>query len=271
MRYAFLLLLTATACASPQHPTSTPDLSTLTSSASPQQADLERQMIALINADRATQNLPPLTHDPRLTDIALAHSRDMREHRFFDHISPHTGTLDDRLHNAGYLHREARENIALHESILGAQQALLNSPGHRANIFASGVTHVGVGAIQDGDTLLVTQLFAHPAQLPHPDDTRQHILHTLDLAATPALDALAHDLLTDIADGASLAQATQNVIQRIDPHDFSGITAHFQPLLELSDLELPNTPADAIGVATLRGYDEGEPRTLVLILFATTR
>ncbi len=54
-------------------------------------------MIALVNQDRAEHGLLPLQHDPQLTTLAMAHSRDRAKHGFFEHESPTTGDHGDRF------------------------------------------------------------------------------------------------------------------------------------------------------------------------------
>jgi uncharacterized protein YkwD len=135
--------------------------------ASPRAAQLEPAMFERINQDRASEGKAPLVYDDRLADIARAHSADMRDHGFFDHVSPTTGTLDDRLARAGYLMRRARENLAEAIDVGPAEDGLLASPHHHENLMATDVTHVGVGivegGVQDANNLTFTQVFATPA------------------------------------------------------------------------------------------------------------
>src|SRR5690606_9189214 len=63
----------------------------------------EQEMFALLNRDRRAQGLPALSYDERLADVARYHSADMRDHQFFEHESPNSGSLDDRLNASGYL------------------------------------------------------------------------------------------------------------------------------------------------------------------------
>jgi hypothetical protein len=55
------------------------------------------------------------------------------------------------------------ENIAMNtydNPVESAQEALMDSPGHRANILSVEYNNVGVGIASDGETYYFTQLFA---------------------------------------------------------------------------------------------------------------
>ncbi len=136
--------------------------------ASPQEAALESELFGRLNRDREAAGLAPLAYDDRLADIARYHSRDMRDAGFFGHDSPTTGSPQDRIDRAGYLAVESRENVAQAPDANTAQDQLLDSPGHRNNIMATTVTHVGIGVVRDKDVPGVvrgyyfTQLFASP-------------------------------------------------------------------------------------------------------------
>src|SRR4051794_14856711 len=58
--------------------------------AAPAPADpsLEGQVLALVNVQRAAAGCGALTADPALAAVARAHSADMRDRGFFDHVNP---------------------------------------------------------------------------------------------------------------------------------------------------------------------------------------
>lgn len=126
-------------------------------------------MFRRLNRDRSERGLPPLRYEPRLADVGRAHSRDMRDNHFFEHESPNTGSLDERLNRAGYLFVTARENLAEAPDVQRAEDSLLASPGHFANIVARDTTHVGIGIVRGGvaapENLTITQVFAKPARV----------------------------------------------------------------------------------------------------------
>lgn len=141
-------------------------------------------MLERLNQDRAARGLPPLRWDARLSEVARHHSSDMREHGFFEHESPRTGSVDNRLDAAGYAFLTARENLSEAPDVQRSQDALLASPPHYANIMAEDVTHVGIGIIEGGvrdpRNLTVTQVFARPATLETPERALGQLLERLN-------------------------------------------------------------------------------------------
>ena len=117
-------------------------------------------MVGAINAERARQNLTPLTEDPRLNAVAEAHSLDMARARFFSHTSPTTGQPAERVTSAGMSWNAVAENIAINQSPQAAQQSLVRSPGHYQNMVDPAQRSVGVGIVRHGEQVWVTQLFA---------------------------------------------------------------------------------------------------------------
>jgi len=107
--------------------------------------------LCLLNGERATRGLAPLTAQPELEAAADAYSRAMVQQRFFDHVSPSGQTITDRL--AGYV-GSARdwvtaENLAWGENALATPSAIVRgwmaSTGHRENILGADFTEIGVG------------------------------------------------------------------------------------------------------------------------------
>ncbi|MEZ4391414.1 MAG: CAP domain-containing protein [Polyangiales bacterium] len=125
-------------------------------------------LLSMINEARATQGLSPLAGDPRLDAVAEGHSLDMATHRFFSHTSPNSGSPGDRAAAAGLAFRSLAENIAMNQSVSAAHQALLQSPGHRANLLNGELRRVGLGIVRAPDGIYVTQLFATFGDEPAP-------------------------------------------------------------------------------------------------------
>ena len=135
-------------------------------------ADLEKQMWALVNRDRLDPatfaetrgRAEALKWNDRLAAVARAHSRKMIKQHFFNHIDPDGKTPLERINEAGILWQAYGENIALHESVKGAQAAFMSEPrfqkNHRGNILNTMYTEVGIGIAQGPDgSLYITQDF----------------------------------------------------------------------------------------------------------------
>lgn len=135
----------------------------------------ELRLIGWVNDYRATRGLPALIPDDRLAAAARLQSLEMRRRAALlsdkrDAVG-HWGNLLLRTQRSGYPCRRVRENVAGgNVSLHALHQALLDSPGHLANIVADDCVHVGVAIIPDDDWLFVTEVFARPlsaAQTPH--------------------------------------------------------------------------------------------------------
>lgn len=130
-------------------------------------ATVERQILDLMDRDRAKAGLPPLKRDARLADVARKYSREMADLGEIAHFSARTGTVLDRIRAAGVEPRPTvlAENVGRDYTADGIEHGFMSSPGHRDNILSRAVTHVGVGVAlgkREGDAIpiFVTQVFA---------------------------------------------------------------------------------------------------------------
>lgn len=122
--------------------------------------DLEFKMIAIINDTRGEHNLQPLKYNKVLRDIAYSHSSDMHEHEFVSHDSSDGRNASDRiLASNELLTLSLGENVARDKNIYTAHEALMESPGHRANILSDKWTHIGIGIVKGEDKYYITQNF----------------------------------------------------------------------------------------------------------------
>lgn len=129
------------------------------SAASPA-ADAERELVRLMNQERAQRGAPPLAMDERLSEAARTHSEEMARRQQLSHRFPHEEKLQERLGKTGVAFDAVAENVAHSSSASGAHIELMNSPGHRANILNPKYNAVGVGVVERGDHLYITQAFA---------------------------------------------------------------------------------------------------------------
>ncbi len=120
-------------------------------------------LIQRIADERSRAGSPPLTVHDGLSAVAEAHCRDMADNDFVGHDSPNTGTPAMRITSAGFASGLMLENVGRGYSAGELHRGLMDSPGHRANILDSRVTHLGISvvAIPDGSrtAYLVTEIF----------------------------------------------------------------------------------------------------------------
>ena len=148
------------ASAEPVPPASAP-AAAMAASAGGSSADPEADVLALVNAARAEVGCAPLAQDEGLATVARAHSADMRDRAFFDHVNPDGLDPFERAEAAGQTNARA-ENIAYGEPDPAAvMTAWLDSPGHRANILDCGLRALGVGVAEGPAGPWWTQLFGN--------------------------------------------------------------------------------------------------------------
>lgn len=103
----------------------------------------------------STSPKPPLAPHPILLEAARAHSKDMLDRGFFDHINPDGQSPSDRARARGYT-GSVSENIVslesedirepnLEDEVYFAHDSLFFSPGHRSNLMLSRHNEAGFG------------------------------------------------------------------------------------------------------------------------------
>lgn len=110
----------------------------------------EKQMIELVNNERAKQGIGPLSFNEPLATVARSHSQDMFRRGYFSHYSPEDKDVGDRLLDADINYNVAGENLALAPTLIRAHDGLINSPGHRRNILDPAFHRIGIGVIDGG-------------------------------------------------------------------------------------------------------------------------
>lgn len=251
--------------------------------------ELEHAMGDRVNRDRAGKGLPPLAFDEALADIARYHANDMHAHRFFAHDSPTSGSLDDRMAAAGYLASVARENLAEAPDVDQAEDGLLASPGHHANLMAKDITHLGVGIVRgglaDADNLLFVQVFASPLEMQSADEAVGQALEKIrearEARRLPGLGT--HALLETIAakhvegladniakgDMSPVAQAVVKDVEAAKARDVQSVTVAGTLMLHASMFEPPPAAlapdARMLGCAAAEAEDPKGRRALVLL------
>jgi len=125
-------------------------------------ADAEKYMLTLVNSERAPRDLKILDFHPTLRDVARSHSMDMVKNNFFDHKSPTTGHVGDRLLSAGFIYISAGENLAFAGDVEIAHMLLMESQGHRENLLNRSFGRAGIGIVDAGPYgYMCTQVFTN--------------------------------------------------------------------------------------------------------------
>ncbi|SIS42491.1 CAP domain-containing protein [Salimicrobium flavidum] len=113
-------------------------------------ADQSRIMLGLINKDRTSRGLDPLTWKKELVPVAEAHSEDMNARNYFSHTNPDGEGPADRARSAGVSYSMIGENLAYGQNnAVYAHEGLMDSKGHRENILNPAYEEVGIGVDVD--------------------------------------------------------------------------------------------------------------------------
>lgn len=119
---------------------------TTISSSNQQTGSYAQQVLNLVNAERAKNNLSPLTLSSSVSKVAQIKAEDMKNNNYFSHTSPTYGSPFEMLKQFGVSYKTAGENIAKGQKTPEAVvNAWMNSAGHRANILNKNYTQLGVG------------------------------------------------------------------------------------------------------------------------------
>jgi uncharacterized protein YkwD len=120
---------------------------------------LERAVHEQVNQYRQSRNLPPLTLDPRMSQVAREHSQAMAEGKApFSHQG-----FKERIVAISIPYRTAAENLAFNQGYSqpdrSAVEGWIKSPGHRQNMEGNfNLTGIGVTQNANGEYYF-TQLF----------------------------------------------------------------------------------------------------------------
>lgn len=123
--------------------------------------ELEKEVIRLVNSERAKAGRAALTENSDLSHVARLKSEDFVNKNYFSHNSPTYGTPFEMLRFFGIKYSAAAENIASGQKTAAeAMNTWMNSSGHRANILSSTYNQIGVGVAKDKNGKLYwTQMF----------------------------------------------------------------------------------------------------------------
>ncbi|MGG4497961.1 peptidoglycan-binding protein [Brevibacillus reuszeri] len=110
----------------------------------------EKEMVQLVNKERANSGLAPYQVDMQLVKVARVKAQEMVDKGYFSHTSPTYGSPFQMMETFGINYRAAAENIAQNQTVSGAHQMFMNSSGHKANIMSATYDYVGIAVVNGG-------------------------------------------------------------------------------------------------------------------------
>jgi uncharacterized protein YkwD len=111
----------------------------------------EDSFVSRINAERTSRGLRAVTVASDLVSVARSWSAQMAS----DGAISHDPNMPNEVSNWSQL----GDNVGRGPSVSTIHEAFMNSSSHRAIILDPAFTHVGVGVVDAGDRLYVTQVF----------------------------------------------------------------------------------------------------------------
>jgi len=136
--------------------------------ANAQQSPMDKRLLVLVNKERATAGVGPLSFSPQLAKAARQHSGSMATDGFFEHRGDGEPKLSDRVIASGMDTDHVGENIF--ETSEGASSAVadecvqmwMQSEGHRMNMLSPEFDKTGfaIKVASNGENY-ITEDFAH--------------------------------------------------------------------------------------------------------------
>ena len=139
-------------------------------------------MLKLLNIERQHAGLPLFQWNAQLAQAALAHSRKLASHGDLSHQFPGEPELTQRVSATGARFNALAENVAVAGDPGEAHIALMNSPGHRANILNPEYNAVGVAVVRVNRDMYVTEDFARVVPSYSPDQFRSAVISNFNRA-----------------------------------------------------------------------------------------
>ncbi|MBL7002126.1 MAG: CAP domain-containing protein [Nitrosopumilus sp.] len=136
--------------------------------------DIASKIHVLINEERTTRGLSPLSWNPTIAKASVNHSDDMANRGYFEHDSPEGRDFTWRYSQVGFTCSISQgnwiyggaENIMYTEGYYGVDtiaiqsvDGWMDSSGHRANILTPYFKSEGIGVAKSGSEVYVTQNF----------------------------------------------------------------------------------------------------------------
>ncbi|MFB7469781.1 sigma-70 family RNA polymerase sigma factor [Kitasatospora sp. NPDC056184] len=126
-------------------------------------ANLERQLVELVNAERIRRGCAALRIDPKLHAAAQKHAEDMVARNYFDHAAPDGSRADTRLTAAGYRWSQWGENLDRGPSAPAVVfNRWMDGGIHQSNMLDCAFKDVGIGVAGGPGGLYWTQDLGTP-------------------------------------------------------------------------------------------------------------
>ncbi len=216
-------------------------------------AEAGRLLLEMANRERARAGLPPLQVDDGLTKAARAHAAAMAAQQKLSHQLTGEPNLVHRLAANTKTHLDqSGENVAFAGSVDQAQDSLMRSPPHRANLLNASYNVAGFSVVRSGSLLYVTQDFGHSLPSRSNEEAEAIVARSVDrMRAQARLSALR------VLDGREAASAACAMAKADSLHTPA---LHGRVVLRYTTAQpevIPEDASRAIQVRSIRGFAVG--------------
>jgi len=217
----------------------------------------EDRLLALANQSRKQAGAPALTLDAGLSQAARTHALAMLEARQLSHQFNGEPSLPLRLATTTTLQLDQEaENVALDYDAEHANEHLMLSPPHRANLLNPAYNVVGLGVVRSGDRLYIVQDFGHALPNYSSAQVKERIAAAVNQTRHQSSEAelQRHDRLT--ADDAACSMAQSDKLGTLSVRKL----AEHATVLTYTSLHpetLPTAATHAIDSRTLHSFSIG--------------
>ncbi|WP_431951472.1 CAP domain-containing protein [Actinacidiphila sp. bgisy167] len=109
-------------------------------------------VLSLVNKERAKAGCTALKANPKLTEAAQDHSKDMASQHAMSHTGSDGSSPADRISSEGYDWSRYGENVAYgYSSASSVMRAWMASPDHKRNILDCSFKEIGIALAQPGN------------------------------------------------------------------------------------------------------------------------
>ncbi len=205
----------------------------------------EQEIVRMVNRERQARGLGALVMDERLRLLARQHSALMATAGDVDHQLPGEANFLHRLQTQRLRYDTCGENVAFNRDAASAHAALMNSPGHRANILDGEFNSIGVGVLQTPMGIYVTQDFMRGFPEASVEQAEEQVARHLNelrrAAGAPALNRVSAPDLRNRA--CAMARSNQ-----LNPGTL--LSSRVASSLAFTAVDLTQTPASLEGLRT---------------------
>lgn len=144
------------------------------------ETSIEKKLFDAINAERVQRGIAAMAWSEKLQESARKHTERLAANGKLSHQFDGEPPLQARIAATGFHYSASAENVALATHFDDLHPALMNSPGHRANILNPKYTAVGIGVVHKGDAYYTTENFSRATEDASTDEAEHRMANAIN-------------------------------------------------------------------------------------------